>query len=84
MTTNFVDINTIPVAAIERVEVLKDGASALYGTDAVAGVVNIVLRQDFEGFEVAAGYGDVTERQRGGDHGLGACGARATTTRTSR
>lgn len=60
VTTNFVDINTIPVAAIERVEVLKDGASALYGTDAVAGVINIVLRQDFEGMEVAAGYGDVT------------------------
>jgi outer membrane receptor protein involved in Fe transport len=60
VTTNFVDINTIPVAAIERVEVLKDGASALYGTDAVAGVINIVLRQDFEGMEVSAGYGDVT------------------------
>jgi len=60
VTTNFVDINTIPVSAIERVEVLKDGASALYGTDAVAGVINIVLRQDFEGMEVAAGYGDVT------------------------
>ncbi len=60
VTTNFVDINTIPVAAIERVEVLKDGASALYGTDAVAGVINIVLRQDYEGVEIAAGYGDVT------------------------
>jgi outer membrane receptor protein involved in Fe transport len=60
VTTNFVDINTIPVAAIERVEVLKDGASALYGTDAVAGVINIVLRQDYEGMEIAAGYGDVT------------------------
>ena len=60
ITTNFVDINTIPVAAIERVEVLKDGASAVYGSDAVAGVVNIVLRKDFDGFEVSAGYGDVT------------------------
>ena len=60
VTTNFVDINTIPVAAIERVEVLKDGASAVYGSDAVAGVINIVLRKDFEGFEVSAGYGDVT------------------------
>jgi outer membrane receptor protein involved in Fe transport len=60
ITTNFVDINAIPVSAIERVEVLKDGASAVYGSDAVAGVVNIVLRDDFEGFEVAAGYGDVT------------------------
>ena len=51
ITTNFVDINSIPVAAIERVEVLKDGASAVYGSDAVAGVVNIILRKDFEGFE---------------------------------
>ncbi len=61
VTTNFVDINTIPVAAIERVEVLKDGASAVYGSDAVAGVINIVLRKDFDGFEVSAGYGDVTK-----------------------
>ncbi len=61
ITTNFVDINTIPVAAIERVEVLKDGASAVYGSDAVAGVINIVLRQNFDGFEVSAGYGDVTK-----------------------
>jgi len=60
ITTNFVDINAIPVSAIERVEVLKDGASAVYGSDAVAGVVNIVLRKDFDGFEVTAGYGDVT------------------------
>jgi outer membrane receptor protein involved in Fe transport len=60
VTTNFVDINTIPVAAIERVEVLKDGASAVYGSDAVAGVINIVLRKDFDGFEVSASYGDVT------------------------
>lgn len=61
ITTNFVDINSIPVAAIERVEVLKDGASAVYGSDAVAGVINIVLRKNFDGFEVSAGYGDVTK-----------------------
>lgn len=60
VTTNFIDINTIPVAAIERVEVLKDGGSALYGTDAVAGVINIVLRKNFDGMEITAGYGDVT------------------------
>ncbi len=60
ITTNFVDINAIPVSAIERVEVLKDGASAVYGSDAVAGVVNIVLRDDFEGFEITGGYGDVS------------------------
>ena len=53
ITTNFVDINSIPVSAIERVEVLKDGASAVYGSDAVAGVVNIILRKDFEGLELS-------------------------------
>jgi outer membrane receptor protein involved in Fe transport len=58
ITTNFVDINTIPVSAIERIEVLKDGASAVYGSDAVAGVINVVLRSDFDGFEVSSSYGE--------------------------
>jgi iron complex outermembrane receptor protein len=57
VSTNFVDINSIPVSAIERVEVLKDGSSAVYGSDAVAGVVNIILRKNFEGFEAQGGYG---------------------------
>ena len=57
ITTNFVDINTIPVAAIERLEVLKDGASAVYGANAVAGVVNVILKKDFDGFEVSGGGG---------------------------
>jgi len=61
VSTTFVDINSIPVAAIERVEVLKDGASAVYGSDAVAGVVNIVLRKDYEGLELGAGFGNTTE-----------------------
>ena len=52
-----VDVGSIPVAAIDRIEVLKDGASAIYGADAVAGVVNIILRSDYEGVEVSAGYG---------------------------
>lgn len=52
----FVDVNAIPVAAIERVEILKDGASAIYGADAVAGVVNIILRERFEGLLVDGGY----------------------------
>ncbi len=60
ITTNFVDINAIPVSAIERVEVLKDGASAVYGSDAVAGVINIVLRKNFEGLEFNAGYGNTS------------------------
>ena len=50
-----VDLNNIPAAIIERIEVLKDGASAVYGSDAVAGVVNIITRQDFEGVH-ASGY----------------------------
>jgi iron complex outermembrane receptor protein len=61
ITTNFVDINAIPVSAIERVEVLKDGASALYGSDAVAGVINIILRKDYEGLELSGAYGNTTE-----------------------
>ncbi|MBI2380551.1 MAG: TonB-dependent receptor [Gammaproteobacteria bacterium] len=61
ITTNFVDINSIPVAAIERIEVLKDGASATYGSDAVAGVVNVVLRKDFTGTEINVGYGNTTD-----------------------
>ncbi|MCM2680245.1 TonB-dependent receptor plug domain-containing protein [Echinimonas agarilytica] len=51
-----VDLNTIPIAAIERIEVLKDGASAVYGSDAIAGVVNIITKSDFEGLELSAGY----------------------------
>lgn len=56
-----VDLNTIPVAAIERVEVLKDGASAIYGSDAVAGVVNIILRRDYDGLSVSSYYGENEE-----------------------
>jgi outer membrane receptor protein involved in Fe transport len=54
---SFVDLNSIPIAAVERIEILKDGASALYGSDAMAGVINIVLRKDFTGteFEVRLG-----------------------------
>ena len=47
----FVDTNAIPVIALERVEVLKEGAAAVYGSDAVAGVVNYILRRDFSGLE---------------------------------
>jgi iron complex outermembrane recepter protein len=54
---SFVDISAIPFNAIESVEVLKDGASALYGADAIAGVVNVKLRQTYVGAEVTAEYG---------------------------
>lgn len=52
-----VDLNSIPSAAVERVEVLKDGASAIYGSDAVAGVVNVITRKSLGGTEAAAQYG---------------------------
>lgn len=58
---SFVDISLIPLSAIERIDVLTDGASAIYGSDAVGGVVNIVLRKDFEGAETRARFGSVTE-----------------------
>ncbi|MBL9134297.1 MAG: TonB-dependent receptor [Verrucomicrobiales bacterium] len=57
-----VDLNMIPIAAIERIEVLKDGASSAYGSDAIAGVVNVILRKEFEGVELNAYYGNTTER----------------------
>src|SRR2546423_6323428 len=49
-----VDVNHIPVAAIERIEVLKDGASAIYGSDAIGGVINFILRKDYKGGEATA------------------------------
>ena len=58
---NFVDLNALPLGAVERIEVLKDGASALYGSDAIAGVVNIILRRKIEGIELDAAYGAATE-----------------------
>ncbi|MCW5659957.1 MAG: TonB-dependent receptor [Burkholderiaceae bacterium] len=56
-----VDVNSIPLSAIERVEVLKDGASAIYGSDAIAGVVNFILRKDYNALELSADYGDTTQ-----------------------
>ena len=52
-----VDVNSIPVAMIDRIEVLKDGASATYGSDAIGGVINIITKKDFNGAEVAGRYG---------------------------
>jgi outer membrane receptor protein involved in Fe transport len=52
-----VDLNSIPTAAVERIEVLKDGASAVYGSDAIAGVVNVITRKGFNGTELGAQYG---------------------------
>ncbi len=57
LSDTFVNLNALPLVAVERIEVLKDGASAVYGSDAVAGVVNIITRQGFEGAEVGASGG---------------------------
>jgi iron complex outermembrane receptor protein len=71
-----VDINAIPISAIQRVEVLRDGASAQYGSDAIAGVINIVLKGSGEGGSIAANFGqysagDGRSLQLQGDAGFG-------------
>ncbi|KAF1004829.1 MAG: Colicin I receptor [Luteibacter sp.] len=60
---SFVDLNTIPLAAVDRIEVLKDGASSLYGADAIAGVVNVILKPGFHGVEAT---GDIGTSEHGG------------------
>jgi iron complex outermembrane receptor protein len=55
---SFVDLNTIPLAAVDRIEVLKDGASSLYGADAIAGVVNVILKPGYQGVEATADVGN--------------------------
>jgi iron complex outermembrane receptor protein len=69
-----VDVNSIPVAALERVEILKDGASAIYGSDAIAGVVNLILRRDYQGAELSAEYGDTHDGGGGVQRVSGAWG----------
>jgi len=60
----FVDLNMIPTSIVDRIEVLRDGASTVYGTDAIAGVVNIITKKDFEGVDLQIGY-DVTSEGDG-------------------
>ncbi|WEK07850.1 MAG: TonB-dependent receptor plug domain-containing protein [Candidatus Pseudomonas colombiensis] len=79
--TNPTDLGAIPVSAIERVEVLRDGASARYGSDAIAGVINIILKNQREGGAINATYGrydegDGTRRELQGYAGPGAGRAR--------
>ncbi len=52
------DLNAVPLAAVERIEILSDGASAVYGSDAIGGVINVILRKDFEGAEISYGQGN--------------------------
>jgi iron complex outermembrane recepter protein len=60
-TSTTVDFNTIPTANIERIELLTGGAAAIYGADAVAGVINIITKKNFEGIEIGASYGAADE-----------------------
>ena len=70
-----VDISAVPTLAIGRVEVLKDGAAATYGSDAIGGVVNFITRSNFEGFEVRGSFQDIQDSD--GDRNLGAIFGRA-------
>ncbi len=58
---SFVDLNSFPLAAVDRVEILKDGGSAIYGSDAVAGVINLVLKNEYKGTDLNYYYG-ITQR----------------------
>ena len=64
-----VDLNTIPVSMIQTIEILKDGASAVYGSDAIAGVVNIITKKDFQGTEITAD-GSITDKGDGESGGF--------------
>jgi len=63
--TGFVDLNTIPLTAVQSIEVLKDGASATYGADAVAGVINIKLYKDYRGAQLTLEYGNTLDKDAG-------------------
>jgi iron complex outermembrane receptor protein len=75
-TRNFVDVNSIPLEAVDKVEILKDGASAIYGADAVGGVVNIILKKSYTGASIGGSYGqtgksDGKETRAFGSIGIG-------------
>ena len=76
------DLNSIPMGAIERIEILSDGASAVYGSDAIGGVINVITRRDFNGAELTVGAGQVSVPADGGDreNGSAVFGASSDTT----
>lgn len=63
----FTDVNQVPMAAVERIDILNDGASAIYGSDAVAGVINIITKKDFDGVALSAKYGGTTDKWDGNE-----------------
>ncbi len=67
--TTAVDLNTIPLAAVERIEVMTDNASALYGADAIGGAINVVLKKNYDGAEVS--WGGYRPRRKGADYEQG-------------
>ena len=73
LTGSAVDVNQIPMAALERVEVLKDGASAIYGTDAIGGVMNFITKTNFQGLALNA-FTDMAEAGGGAIYRLSATG----------
>jgi iron complex outermembrane recepter protein len=76
---SFVDLNSIPLAAVDRIEILKDSASAVYGSDAIGGVVNVILRRDYRGAELGAMFGttraDEHETRASAAFGFGSLGS---------
>ena len=62
-TSTLYDLNSIPVSALERIDIFKDGASAVYGSDAIGGVINFITKSDYQGFEISARVGANDDRQ---------------------
>lgn len=65
------DLNAIPIGAVERIEILSDGASAVYGSDAIGGVINVITRKDYNGAQLTLGQGEVSVPREGGDREQG-------------
>ena len=73
-TRNFVDLNTLPLEAVDRIEILKEGASAIYGADAVGGVVNVILRKSYVGASIGGSYGQTGDSDGNDIRGWGSFG----------